>query len=278
MAHHNNYWSCTRFADWLRGMPKGDAKSTTDWRTWRKEAKSAHPVRFWLAEEGLDKIQDFVTWPIDFLYSIKYYINNRWVTKTHALTAHPRDIKPGTWHDVGYRFLPCLFNELQDFVETELAWSNIAWSNKEESKKYGAPFWAKGWFRWRTWRCPEAGLDYLEWSRSLVWTENEMGPDNPLVGQRTHQAIVADEIYALYKWWTETYRNRPDPYEASGWNESCSNIRRENDGDLFGKLSPELQVEHDRSFEELQKIEEAYEKEDEEMLIRLIKIRRGLWT
>jgi hypothetical protein len=76
-----------------------------------------HNFRYWLAEEGLDYLQKFVMFIPDNLYAIKYYINNRWVTRSHSLTAHPRDIKPGTWHDVGNRFLPCLFNELQDFVE-----------------------------------------------------------------------------------------------------------------------------------------------------------------
>ena len=34
----------------------------------------------------------------------------------------------------------------------------------------------------------------------------------------------------------------------------------------------------DTSLEQLRIMEEAYEKEDEEMMIRLIKIRQSLWT
>jgi hypothetical protein len=33
-----------------------------------------------------------------------------------------------------------------------------------------------------------------------------------------------------------------------------------------------------KSLKLIQKIEQAYEKEDEDMMIRLIKIRHGLWT
>ena len=119
MAQHRNYWSCSALADWLRGTPKPTAETSTGWRDWKKAAKFAHPVRYWMADEALDYIQDFVTWPVRKLYDIKYYINNRWVSKTHQLTAHPRNIKPGHWQDVGSRFLPCLFNELVDFVEIE---------------------------------------------------------------------------------------------------------------------------------------------------------------
>jgi len=121
----SNYWSCTKFADWVRGTPKRGALTADGWAEWEDEAKRYNPVRYWIAEEALDAIQNFIWWPVDQLYAVKYYINNRFVTRTHSLTAHPRDIKPGQWQDVGNRFLPCLFNELVDFVEIETAWSHI---------------------------------------------------------------------------------------------------------------------------------------------------------
>ncbi|NDB85663.1 MAG: hypothetical protein EB127_23600, partial [Alphaproteobacteria bacterium] len=36
MAQHSNYWSCTPFADWLRGTPKGGAKTSEDWDEWNQ--------------------------------------------------------------------------------------------------------------------------------------------------------------------------------------------------------------------------------------------------
>ena len=275
-----NYWTCSKFADWLRGTTKGGAKTAEGWDEWEKRAKSAYPIRWWLAEEGLDKLQTFVMWPVDKLYAIKYYINNRWVTRTHSLTAHSRDIKPGTWSDVGYRFLPCLFNELQDFVEIELAWWHIAWDD-EAKKKYKAPFWAKGWFRWRTWRCPEAGLDNLKMRVAYTWAEEEVS-DKSLVGKPTYEAERMDEVLALYKWWTEVYRNRPDPHDASGWTEYCE-LKRKEHGDTglaFMKESknPETRALGKRALDKTHEIEEAYKQEDTEMMIRLIKIREALWT
>jgi hypothetical protein len=278
MAQHSYYWSCSPFADWIRGTPKKGALTADGWHDWETEAKRYHPVRYWIAEEALDRIQDFVTYPIRKIYDLKYYINNRFVTRTHCLTANSRDIKPGQWCDVGNRFLPCLFNELVDFVEIELAWWHIAWDD-EARAKYQAPFWARGWFRWRTWRNAECGLANLEWQRQLRWTENEVGADSTELGKLTPQAIKAQEILDLYQWWTEVYPTRPEPYEASGWSAYCEAKRNLNDGRLFGsKETPELKKEGTRALKLSNKIEQQYEKEDEAMMIRLIKIRQGLWT
>ena len=278
MAHHTRYWSCTPFADWLRGTKKLSAGTAEEWDDWTTAAQMKHNFRYWLAEEGLSHLQDFVTWPVRKLYDIKYYINNRWVTRTHSLTAHPRDIRPGNWCDVGNRFLPCLFNELVDFVEIETAWSHIAW-DKDAKEKYSPPFWASGWFRWRTWRCPEAGIDNLMWQGSLIHDE-EYCKDEPYYMKPTLQAVKAQEILALYKWWTEVYPKRPDPYDVSGWTAYCELSRLANGGKLnwSSDKSPELRKASKLAHKELQKIEAAYEKEDTDMMIRLIKVRYGLWT
>ena len=278
MAQHTRYWSCSPFADWVRGTKKLSAGTSEEWDNWTTTAQMKHNFRYWLAEEGLSHLQDFVTWPVRKLYDIKYYINNRWVTRTHALTAHVRDIRPGDWCDVGNRFLPCLFNELVDFVEVELAWWHIAWDD-EARKKFQAPWYARGWFRWRTWRNAECGLANLEWQRKLIHDE-EYCKDQPYYMKPTPQAVKAQEILDLYTWWTATYRNRPDAYDASGWTEYCEASRIANGGKLSwgDDKSPELKKMSDRSHKLLQKIEAAYEKEDEEMMIRLIKVRHGLWT
>lgn len=279
----SNYWSCSKFADWIRGIKKGSAKTGRGWREWEQEGKAKYPIRFWIAEEALDAIQNFIWWPVDRLHDIKYYINNRWVTRTHSLTAHPRDIKPGQWQDVGNRFLPCLFNELVDFVEVELAWWHLAWS-PEERPKYNMPWWAVGWWRIRIWRCPQAGLDNLEWQRKLVWNEDELlDKDDPRYGKPTRQAVNAQEILDLYTWWTKVYPNRPDPHDAGGWTAVCNRRREKNGGDgmsLFDSdnETPAEKRETMKALKLSQKIEDQYNKEDEAMMIRLIKIRQSLWT
>jgi hypothetical protein len=274
----NHYWSCSKFADWLRGTKKLGAGTAEQWDEWTATAQMKHNFRYWLAEEGLDILQKIVYWPTDTLYSIKYYINNRWVTRTHSLTAHSRDIKPGQWCDVGNRFLPCLFNELQDFVEVELAWWHIAWDD-EARKQFEAPWYARGWFRWRTWRSAECGLANLEWQRKLVH-DDEYCKDEKYYMKPTPQAVKAQEILDLYTWWTVTYRNRPDPYEVSGWTAACEAQREANGGKLSWNTpkDPVLKKAQNIAHKLLQKIEADYEKEDEQMMIRLIRVRHGLWT
>jgi hypothetical protein len=273
-----NYWSCTKFADWVRGKPKLVAGTSEEWDQWRDEAERYNPVRYWIAEELLDNIQGFFLYIPERLNDVRYYINNRWVSKAHALTAHPRDIRPGSWSDVGNRFLPCLFNELVDFVEIEQAWHYVMW-NDDEQKKYNVPWWRSGWLRWRTWRCPEAGLEYLRWASTLT-NEEFLDEDEKHLAEPTYQANAAKEIIELYTWWTTVYRNRPDPYEVSGWTAYCEASREANGGRLSwsGDKSPELKKASKKALDKLQKIEKAYEDEDEAMMIRLIKIRQSLWT
>jgi hypothetical protein len=272
----SHYWTCSKFADWLRGTTKLKCGTSEEWNEWEDRAKAAYPIRWWLAEEGLDHIQKFVYYIPDRLNDIRYYINNRWVSHSHALTAHPRDIQPGNWCDVGNRFLPCLFNELVDFVEIEQAWHHCMWSD-EAKTEFEVPWWRSGWLRWRTWRSPEAGMEYLKWASGLT---NKDFIEEGEKEEPTYQAIAAKEIIELYTWWTTVYRNRPDAYDASGWSAYCEASRIANGGKLSwsGDKSPELKAMSDTAHAKLREMEEAYEKEEEEMMIRLIKIRGSLWT
>jgi hypothetical protein len=270
-----NYWSCSPFADWLRGTAKLHAGTGKEWRLWEEEAKTTHPIRYWIVEEGLDAVQNFVNWPADRLNDIRYYINNRWVSRSHSLTAHPKDIKPGQWCDVGNRFLPCLFNELVDFVEVETAWHRVLW-DAEVRKKYRTPWWRSGWLRWRTWRSPEAGINHLKWAMTLT---NEEFLEEGETPELTYQAKAAKEILELYTWWKEVYPNRPDVHDASGWTAYCM-MRRENGYKLFD-MEDRTEEEAEMcqtALDKSRELELQYTQEDEEMMIRLIKVRESLWT
>jgi len=245
-----------------------------EWDRWRKEATASHPVRYWIAEEALDWVQDTITWPFRMVDAVRYYIMNRWVTKSHALTAHPSVIKPGYWRDVGDRFLPCLFNELVDFVEVESAWHHVVW-DKEAKKKYNVPVWRRSWPYYRKWRSAEAGVDHLNWAASLT-NEDYIGEDE--VPEPTGQALAAKEILEIYTWYKEVYLKRPDPMDESGWSDYCDNRR---DGGL--SILDEDRTEEETTLareihDRLTEIETRYEEEDTEMLVRLIKVRRDLWT
>jgi len=269
MAHRSFYWSCTSFANWIRGIEKGDAKTGRGWKEWEEEGKAKHPIRFWIAEEALDAMQNLLWWPLDKLLNLRYYIYNRWVVRTHACIAHPRNLQRGQWHDVGSRFLPCLFNELVDFVEIEIAGHSIAWGDRKTRKKYNSPFWASNKFHWFTWRCPQAGLDYLDWAMTL--THDQAKP--------TQQAVAAREIRELYIWWTEIYPKRPDSHDAGGWTAYCAMKRDRGDHmlDLENRTLEEAEAAK-VALDKTHKIEKAYEAEDTAMLVRLMHVRNRLWV
>lgn len=262
------YWCCTKLADWIRGTPKPRAATAREWFAWKRKAKANHPWRFWFAETFLSEAQRFLSWPFDKLRHLKNYINNRWFLRTHSLTAHPRDIEPGSWCDFGNRMLPCLFNELVDFVEVEKAWFFCAW-NDEEKKKYGAP---QGFLAFGKWRSPEAGLAYLDWASSL---KSEDGTE------LTEQALAAIETKKLYLWWKEERPKRPSPDDASGYSDLFNARLKKGDDefDLFGReRSEEEEAKIHLAIDATRKIEARYDAEDEKMMIRLIKLRNHLWT
>lgn len=272
-----NYWSCGSLADKIRGTPKLKCGTSKEWKEWEKEAKSKHKFRYWIAETALDKIQDIIMYPIDRLYDIKYWFLNRFVTKTHALTSN---LKKGEWHEMDERILHCLFDELVNWVEVDLAWKHIAYC-KEAREEYNSPWYALGFFRLRTWRNAAAGLSYLNWESKLIMDEDYgISKDDPKYGNPTPQAEKAIEVIRLYNWWRFKRPYRPDPYEISGWSEYCDSKNRE---DLWDFLDFEDETEEQKEktlkmIEHSNEIEEFYYKEDTDNLISLINLRRNLWT
>lgn len=269
-----NYWTCSKFADWLRGSAKPNAETSKGWAQWKRASKEKHPFRYWLAEEGLDHIQNVWMWIPDRINDVRYYINNRWITRTHALTAHPRDISRGTWHDVGNRFLPCLMNELVDFVEIELAWNYCVW-DEEARKKHSYPWWRR-WYR--NWRSEAAAMDYIAWAKTLTNAEF-LDEDKKHEAVPTAQAEAAKEIEILYRWWKYERPLRPDPYEVSGWSDICDRRRVKYPDEILPEDdTKDEKAESKKALDMIHELEEKYESEDEEMMIRLIKIRQSLWT
>lgn len=272
MRTRNNYWTNTKFADWIRGTPKPSAATFDEWDDWKIAARKKHPLRMWIADDFLGWLQDFLNWIPDKLYDIKYYIVNRWVSKSHSLTAHSSHVKPGQWIDLSDRMLYCLFDELVDFVEIEKAYSNYRWN---EEKQKGMKWWQVGKWRLRTWRSPEAGIDYLKWEMTLT-DEDWLPEDKKHEAKLTPQALDAKEILDLYTWWTTVYPNRKDVHDESGWSDICDK-RRERGISMFS--GDETDKEESKiALDRIAALEKAYKDEDTEMLVRLIKVRDSLWT
>lgn len=203
-----NYWSCSKFADWLRGAPKPFAATQKEWRAWEKNHGGVNKFRFWLAENCLDYLQSIICWPMTSINNIRLYLQNRWVIKTHALTS---TLERGRWHEFDTRLLYAAFDELVNFVEIELAWMFMI-SPGDEYKKCKLP-WYCTYFKIGQWRNPEAGQAYLAWASNLKNDEYDADTSDPNYGLPTEQALVAQEVTKLYQWWKEERPNQPDPID-----------------------------------------------------------------
>jgi hypothetical protein len=238
------------------GINKPLALEWGGWKKWEEQLKKEKPLAYFITEtipDFIDAVVRHIPTPID---DIRYYCRNRFIRKTHVL---PTGFKPGEYHDLDERILHGIMEGLVDYVEVELAYKS-RWCGSEESKAA----------KWRNGRCPELGLEYLEWEITL---------DDPNLGvndRADHQAVVARQVKEIYDWW-KARPARPDPMDASGWSEICDEKRNGGIG-FMEKGDAEFERRKAESLRKLRKMEKQYEKEDEDKLIQLIKIRRSLWT
>lgn len=233
-----HYWSCSKFADWIRGESKPYALEWDKWEEWEKDQKKQRPFRYWLSDTFLKILQDIVYFPLDIYRTIKVYIRNRYIDKLQYLHT---GLKPGEYYDLDYRILHGLFNELVDFIELELS-ASMRW---DSSKNYK---FVKG-------RCQQAQDDYFKWANHLKHQ-----------GRLTEQAKASRKIKELYEWWKNERPNRTDPFSSSQFSYDIDEI-------LDSKKTKEKQ----KSIKKAYDLELAQDKEDTEMLIELIKIRGSLW-
>lgn len=239
-----------------------------EWEEWEARMRAERPFAYWLNETVPDFLKDIKKGIISLINDARYAIRVRVFDRYHVI--HTR-LKPG-YHDCDERMLHGMFNLLVDYVEVEKAWMHVVF-DKEERRKRKHPWWSLGWTRFKSFRDPDAGLAHLRWESSLD------DPNLPANERSPSQAASAREILELYQWWKGIRPWRPDPMDASGWSDYCDQKRKSgrhmldmrHDTPEDAALSREiLDLNHD--------IEEEQHREDEEMLMRLIKIRRSLWT
>lgn len=271
--HYQDSWMFT----WLRNsvfkIEKPRALAWGGWAKWDDELKAARPVAYFITETLPDWLEKPAQWTIDPIYDATYYLRNRFVRQTHMVHT---DLKQGVWHEYESRILHGMFTELVDFVEVEQAWHTCMWDEKVR-KKYQMPWWRDNWFfYWREWRCPAAGIDYLKWCMTLD------DPVLPVHDRNPSQAEHAREVLTLYTWWKDIRTTRRDEYEEAGFTEFNDRMaakygRLDFDPDDKQLTAQERKEKH-TIYTRVHEIEEVRHQEDEAMMIRLVKIRRGLWT
>lgn len=248
-----HYWTCSKFADLIRGEKKPFALEWGAWDDYYSDLKKRKPIRYWITEHFLKTLQNIVYFPYDVYHIIDCYVRNRWIDKTHMINT---GFKPGGYYEIDQKILHGLFTELVDFVEKDLAHMG-AYSSK---KKY----------KFKKGRCVEAAYNYFNWASKLKDTY----PDG--TKKASEQAKNSRKIKKLYEWWTKTRPSRIDPYVSSGWDEVC----KVDDKMLFNDKdkTPAQIRKQKQALQKLFKIEEKYDDEDTNMLIELIKIRHHLWS
>ncbi len=150
-----------------------------------------------------------------------------------------------SWYDCDTRLFEAGFQILVDYVEGELAWMQILNEGKDK--------WYHRWLSVPNAR--ERGLKLLEW-------EIQLGDDS------IPQSEGAKEIRDLYLWYKDVLPNRIDPFSEVP--------------DRPVVLDEDGQMEHDEEYSKLVmeafRKEELQEEEDTAQLVRIMKIRRSMWT
>lgn len=221
------------------------------WGKREAKLKSWFPIRYFV----WDTLPDFWRYKIARRWRDgRYWIRYRTTDKYHVVNT---GLSPN-YYDPDIRMLHVNFQILKDFVEIELASMNSAMSDKDEDEDISKGLRRFGkllrWRRRKQIRDPKGGLEHLEWEI------------NETSG---HQQSNALEKKTLYLWWTDIRPNRAESLSTPlVW------ANKEDEEGLAGVLKGT----NSHLYKMSHKLDEFYEREDDEMLERLMRVRKSLWT
>jgi len=229
-----------------------ESASMEEWSAVHKEARKKK-FRYWVSQTmpsyfAVKKMQ---------LDDIRYWFKYR-LQKRHKYHLVDTKLKP-SYYETDKRMIYAMFSLLVDHVEIEKAQYHYLSLEKGAVKPSQ----------------PIAGLKHLDWEITLTHGEY---PHPELEGKPTPQAIGAQEIKDLYMWWTVTHANRMDPMDDSLFDDESF---AKEEGTIWEMMSERTQEQRDdarNAYLKREAIAEAYDAEDEKMAIRLIRIRKSLWT
>lgn len=256
------------------------AASGLEWHEWKVNAKKNN-IRWFLADTLPTWVASTFIWPVerkrDLL--IMRFVRKMWRIDIPTLDKYE-------YHENDEQLLHCVFYIITRFVEQEKAWMQHISKSWDDLENDDDDAFMKTVTRARrdkkTWKNAnkrDYGLTYLDWEISL---DNEGGQS---------QSHTAKEIKELYLWWNDIRPARTDTMDVQGdkgvsWSEHCvldtpKYDKEGNELDFLARMEVERDDDKlisDSASKAMHDAEEEYNKEDEEMLIRLVKIRNGLWT
>lgn len=249
-----------QFRKWMNFSPP-DFLDMDGWNDFEDKFKKEAPVRYIIKYAIVRRIEhlfhrlDRITWNLRYRFVNKYHLVNT-------------NLAPG-YHEIDRRMLHANFELLVDFVEIECA--NMATAFDAEARKK-----ALGW-RWHLppllrpaeFRSRELGMKHLEWETTLA------SPALNEIERSLDQASKAVQIIILYTWWKDAYPNRKELEAPDAPNDGVG-LRFLSA--KWKKANPECSAAFSQWSRDSFQQEQDWDKEEEEMLIALMKIRKGLWT
>lgn len=271
----NTSYYIVKWKKWFyQDMP--EAETSLGWHEWKVKAKK-NKMRWFLADTFPTWVSSTFIWPVQ---RKRDELRMRFVKKTWRIDIPTLD--KYDYHENDSVMLHGMFHLLTEFVEGEKAWMqhiSNSWKDEDDDFMDNVKKARKNKVKWKDANKRELAFKHLDWEIGL-------GEEGGL-----NQSSTAKEVKELYIWWKDIRPNRPDPMDVKGdkgisWTEYCAidKPRYDDEGNELDFLARhEFENEEEKEIgnsasKAMYDAEEQYDKEDEEMLIRLVKIRKGMWT
>jgi len=219
------------------------------WDRWERMTKARYPILYFLRKRVPTMVRVKRRQFNDAIWWVRY----RTINRNHVMRI--RGLKPG-YYEPDTKILYTSFTLLREYVERGLACRNFRWY--EERIPKWVPKWLKN--HWPRKINPQAGIDYLRWEIE----------DEDMQAQAPEQSANAAVIMRLYLWWTQERGERIDPHKDFRIWDGVEEPR----GGMFTRTSPEYSA----ALDSMSKANEFYDAQDQAMLVKLIGVRRSLWS
>ena len=230
------------------------------WNEFEDEFKKEAPIRYFIKYHIVLQIGGFFA----SLSQIGWAIRYRTVSKYHIVNTL---LEPG-YQEIDTRMLHASFELLVDYVEIECAnMAQIADRHKLIAERGWKHSYLPRMLKIKEFRSRELGMQHLQWETTLNAAELSEYERSP------HQAAKAVQVIILYTWWKDVYPNREEIPAPDGERVGLEFLSKK-----WKKANPKMSAEIGQWSKDSYQRELDWDKEEEEMLIALMKIRKGLWT
>ena len=232
------------------------AATAKEWRVWHAESKKKYPVRYFLTHtlpEHIKKVRRIVLAPYIAVSNFFYF---RFIEKHHVIRTA---LKPG-WHEYDEKMLHANFQLLVDYVELDCA-------SQEDWKP---SFWKRITKGLDAWRSREMGIKHL--------APHPVNEDPSCAEQISKRNQIRKELIDLYVWWKDIRPNRRDPYDSVSWKNFHANHEGEDIWDWLEDDNKEAAYKLKQASEEAWALKDLYEQEDQDQLMKLVSLRKHLWS